>query len=563
MTTSVQIINALLSHILKTEDDLSRAKRKLARDFGVGMLANNKLRAMYRQAVDDGLIAPSPELEKLLIKRPIRTLSGVAPITLATKPFPCPGRCVYCPTDVRMPKSYLASQPAAARALRLKFDPYKQVQSRLETLYANGHSPEKCDLRILGGTWSFYPKRYQSWFVREMYHGLNKFNPNSKLKTQNLKLRLKTHTLIAVQKQNETAEHRCIGMSIETRPDWITMEEIRRFRKFGVTKVELGVQHLDRGVMDLIKRDHYKEDVARATKLLKDAGFKVAYHIMPNLPGSTPEMDIAMCKELFEDESLRPDQLKIYPCVVLEKAALFEWYKRGEYKTYDDETLAGVIAEIKRHVPPYVRIERVYRDVPSDDIVDGSKHINIREFVQKRMRERGWECRCIRCREVRDLITNYKLLITNNLPREKSNARRAELQLYVDTYSASEGTEYFISCESPNRKILYAFTRLRLPSSDTKNQLTPLKNTAIIRELHTYGQLVPIQKRPGLLYGNRSLHTQHKGLGKQLLLKAEGIAKEEGYDTMSVISGVGVRGYYQKRGYELDEKWGYMVKKLT
>src|SRR3989338_2508679 len=298
----------------------------------------------------------TPLLERLLVKRPIRTLSGVAPITLATKPFPWRGRCVYCRTDARMPKSYLASQPAAARALRLKFDPYAQVQSRLETLYANGHTPEKCDLRILGGTWSSYPKRYQTWFVKELYRGLNEFGDNSKFKVKNLR---------AQQTINETATHRCIGLSIETRPDWITMDEIKRFRRFGVTKVELGVQHLDSEVMDLIKRDHYKEDVVRATRLLKDAGFKVAYHLMPNLPGSTPEMDIAMGKEIFDDEGLRPDQIKIYPCVVLEKAVLNEWYKHGRYKTYDDETLIALLIEMKKRVPPYVRLERIYRDVPT------------------------------------------------------------------------------------------------------------------------------------------------------------------------------------------------------
>ena len=532
MTANVQIINAFLSHTLKTKDDLSRVKRKLARDFGIGIVTNNWLLARYREGVAEGTIMKAPLLERLLVKRPIRTLSGVAPITLATKPFPCPGRCVYCPTDVRMPKSYLASQPAAARALRLKFDPYKQVQSRLETLYANGHTPEKCDLRILGGTWSSYPKLYQTWFVKEMYRGLNEFGDNSKFKVKNLR---------AQQTINETATHRCIGLSIETRPDWITMDEIKRFRKFGVTKVELGVQHLDRGVMDLIKRDHYKEDVVHATRLLKDAGFKVAYHIMPNLPGSTPEMDIAMGKEIFADDGLRPDQLKIYPCVVLEKAALFEWYKRGDYKTYDDETLTDIIAEMKRIVPPYVRIERVYRDVPSNDIVDGSRHINFRELVQKRMRENGWKCHCIRCREVKD--------------QEKFQISNFKFQMFIDTYNASDGVEYFISYESPDRKILYAFIRLRLQSKNKRRQLSTIKNIPLIRELHTYGQLVPITD-------TETRATQHKGLGKRLLAQVEEIAKSAGYDTIAVISGVGVRGYYAKRGYSLDEKWGYMVKKL-
>ena len=560
MTTPAQIISALLAHIPKTEEDLSRAKRKLARDFGIGMVTNNWLSAKYRKAVAEGQIEKMPLLERLLVKRPIRTLSGVAPITLATKPFPCPGRCVYCPTDVRMPKSYLASQPAAARALRLKFDPYTQVQSRLAMLYANGHTPEKCDLRILGGTWSFYPKRYQSWFVKEMYRGLNEFqNPNFQIPSKIQIPISKFQTLATLQKQNETVTHRCIGLSIETRPDWITMDEIKRFRRFGVTKVELGVQHLDSEVMDLIKRDHYKEDVVRATRLLKDAGFKVAYHLMPNLPGSTPEMDIAMGKEIFDDEGLRPDQIKIYPCVVLEKAVLNQWFQQGKYKTYDTQTLIDVVAQMKRTVPAYVRIERVYRDVPSHDIIDGSRQINFRELAQKEMRERGWECKCIRCREVGNRITNDELLITNDGSRgknySKKNAGRMEMQLYVDTYSASDGAEYFISYESYDRKILYAFTRLRLPSKSKRQQLSSIKKIPLIRELHTYGQLVPLSD-------TQTRATQHKGLGKKLLAKAEEIAKSAGNNTIAVISGVGVRGYYQKFGYELDEKWGYMVKFL-
>jgi elongator complex protein 3 len=298
--------------------------------------------------------------------------------------------------------------------------------------------------------------------------------------------------------------------------------------------------------MNLIKRDHYKEDVIRATRLLKNAGFKVAYHLMPNLPGSTPEMDIAMGKEIFADEGLRPDQIKIYPCVVLEKAALNQWFQQGKYKTYDTETLIEVVAQMKRAVPLYTRIERVYRDVPSHDIIDGSRHINFRELVQKRMKEMGWECRCIRCKEV-----GGKLKTKNsNLKTTTQN-----LKLFMDEYSASDGQEFFISYESEDRKVLYAFTRLRLPRKNARQQLSSIKNAALIRELHTYGQLVPITD-------TKTRATQHKGLGKKLLSYAENVANNKGYDTVAVISGVGVCGYYEKLGYVFDEKWGYMVKFL-
>ena len=277
----------------------------------------------------------------------------------------------------------------------------------------------------------------------------------------------------------------------------MTLDEIKSLRQYGVTKIELGVQHLDQRVLDLIKRDQTTDDVIRATKLLKDAGFKICYHIMPNLPGSDPKLDLKMFKELFDNPNLRPDQLKIYPCVVLKNAPLYKWYQQKKYKTYSDDVLINIIAAMKKYVPPYVRIERIYRDVPTTDIIDGSKHINIRQIVQARMADRGDQCKCIRCREVGNQfkIQNAKLKIT------VKNSK-----LFIDKYPASDGTEHFLSYESPDRKILYAFLRLRFPSNDLKMALEPIQKTAIIRELHTYGQLVPIDDQ-----NNRA--TQHKGLG--------------------------------------------------
>jgi elongator complex protein 3 len=549
-TVNIQILKTLLKQHPRTKDELSNVKRQLARDFGVGILTNNWLLKIYRQSLENHQIKQAVWLEQLLVKRRVRTLSGVAPVAVATKPYPCPGRCIYCPSDSRMPKSYLTTQPAAARALRFKFSPYAQVQGRLKTFYDNGHQPEKVDMRILGGTWSAYPRQYQSWFVKELYRGLNEFNINSKLKTQNSKPQLKTQNLKELQKINENTQHRCVGLSIETRPDYITLEEIKTLRRFGVTKVELGVQHLNEKVLSIVKRGHKKEDVVRATKLLKDAGFKVCYHIMPNLPGSNPEMDLAVVKELFNNPDFKPDQLKIYPCTVLKNSELYQWYKQGRYQTYDDKTLINLLVKIKQIVPRYVRIERIYRDVPSSEIVSGCSHINIREMVQEKMKEEEIECRCIRCREVRDNLKtqNSKLKTTTK-----------NLKLFIYKYKASDGIEYFVSFESFDREFLYAFIRLRLVSDEVKNQLPILRHTAIIRDLHTYGKLVPITTAYQL---QPTTYAQHHGLGKKLLAKAEGIAKSSGCDKIAVISGVGVREYYRKLGYELEDRWEYMVKRF-
>jgi elongator complex protein 3 len=308
---------------------------------------------------------------------------------------------------------------------------------------------------------------------------------------------------------------------------------------------------LDQKILNLIKRDQTKNQVAQATKLLRDAGFKICYHIMPNLPGSTPRRDFAMFKELFDNESLRPDQLKIYPRVVLKQSLLYRWYKQNKYQTYTDKVLIDLLAKMKQYVPAYVRIERVYRDVPSQDIVQGCCHTNIREMAQKVMRDQGIKCVCIRCREVRDKIKNQISKVKNTNQKSK---------IFTKKYSASQGTEYFISCESPDRKILYAFLRLRFPSNDVKTQLKPLRNTAIIRELHTYGPLAAINLKPNNLTPNT--YSQHKGLGKKLMAHAEKIAKTAKYAKIAIIAGVGVRGYYRRLGYRLEKKFGYMVKSL-
>ena len=452
-----------------------------------------------------------------------------------------------------MPKSYLSSQPAAARALRLNFDPYLQVQKRLGAFYDNGHEPQKIDLRILGGTWSYYPKAYQAWFIKRIYQAMNEYErilplPEGKgaeilcqstgqrpVATEAIPFGRGEYpspfNLKNLQKTNETAEHKCIGMSVETRPDYIMLEEIKRLRKFGITKVEIGVQSLNNKILDQVKRGHHAKDVIKATRLLKDAGFKVAYHMMPNLPGETPKGDLENFKELFENPDFKPDYLKIYPCVVLKNSELYKEWKQGRHKPYTEHALNELLISIKKLVPKYTRIERIFRDIPSNLIEAGNKITNYREFLKK-----DSQCVCIRCREVG----------ANKLEKPV---------LFDEKYQASGGLEHFISYESPSQNRLYAFARLRFPSNNHKEQIKLLKNTALIRELHTYGQLVPV--------GAVKNATQHQGLGKKLLAKAEALAKKEGCKKIAVIAGVGVRGYYKKLGYYLDKEFGYMIKQVV
>jgi len=518
----------------KTEAELSSAKRKIARAFRMSIVTNRALLAEYRDLLKANSISAVPSLETLLMTRKTRTLSGVAPLTVSTKAFPCPGRCTYCPTEVRMPKSYLSTQPAAARALSLNFDPYLQIQRRLDAFYDNGHRPEKIDVRILGGTWSFYLKNYQTWFVKKLYQAMNEYVAHSGREQNKIKARF---TLSALQDANESATHKCIGLSIETRPDYVNMQEIIRLRTFGVTKVEIGVQSLNDDVQRRTKRDHGKQESAYATRLLKNAGFKVAYHIMPNLPGETPEGDIKSFEELFTDPDFKPDYLKIYPCVVLKNSMLYREWQAGKYEPYSSQEFDDVLVRIKSLVPRWTRIERIFRDIPSHQILAGNTVTNYREFLQKKMAERGLFCRCIRCREVR------------------SGVLGRDAKIFDETYTASEGEEHFISYESLNKKILYAFVRLRLPHARKGEYIPILHRTALIRELHTYGQLAPIGE-------HSAPATQHKGLGKKLMAIAENTARSAGYKKIAVISGTGVRSYYRKLGYRLEKEFGYMIKTL-
>ena len=337
---------------------------------------------------------------------------------------------------------------------------------------------------------------------------------------------------------NETARSRLIGITIETRPDYVDEAEVRRLRELGVTRVELGVQTLEEPVLALIVRDHGTAEVRAATQRLKDAGFKVAYHLMPNLPGATPESDLATLRQLFEDPGYQPDTMKLYPCVVIETAELFHWWREGRYQPYDDETLVELLIRMKQLVPPHVRIERVIRDIPSTSIQAGCGVTNLREEAARRMLARGLRCRCIRCRQVRDRAAGRFTLV-----------RRS--------YEASAGVELFLSFEDPATDQLASLLRLRVPSGarrEVDHGIPVLKGAALIRELHTYGPHLPLQAR-------QEDAAQHRGFGARLTREAERIAREEfGVSRMAVIAGVGARNYYRQLGYELQET--YMVKRL-
>lgn len=503
------LIKELITSGAKTPEDLAYCKRRFAKKYQAPFPDNIALLKTYHELAKIKSIKLSALIEALLRTRPVRSLSGIVNISVLTKPYKCPGKCLYCPTEKGIPKSYVSGEPAVERAKLLNYDPHLQVKKRLEMLESEGHPTDKIELRIVGGTWSFYPQKYQTWFVKKCFDACNGRGSAS---------------LNLAQKLNEKAKHRIVGLSIETRPDFITPTEIKHLRELGVTMVELGVQSIYDDILQKNLRGHGVKETALATQLLKDAGFKVLYQMMPNLYGSSPARDLKMFKIIFTDSRFRPDLLKIYPCALLKQSPLFRVWRKGEYLPYTEKQLIGLVRAIKKTIPYYVRIQRITRDIPSKSIVAGPAKIsNLRQLV-------SGSCRCIRCREVKE---NYD-------PEEK-------LYLFRQNYRASGGKEIFLSYENKKRGRLYSLLRLRITS----------EKTAIIRELHTYGQARIIEE------GSVSNDSpQHKGLGKKLIAQAEKISKREfKIKKIAVISGVGVRGYYRKLGYFLENT--YMVKKLN
>jgi len=484
----------------------------MAKKYEIPCPSNIELLKVYHKLIKNRSVAKSEKIENILKTRPIRSLSGIVNISVLTKPYPCPGKCLYCPIEKGIPKSYVSGEPAVERAKKLKYNPYLQTKRRIEMLKAEGHPTDKIELRIVGGTWSFYPKKYQTWFVERCFDACNEKNG------KNLK---------EAQKFNEKAKHRIVGLSIETRPDFINEKEIKWLRELGTTMVELGVQSIYDDVLNINLRGHKVKETISATKLLKDAGFKVLYQMMPDLPGSDLKKDEKMFEILFKNPDFQPDLLKIYPCALLKEAPLYKLWKKRKYRPYGEKQLINLIKKIKKRIPYYVRIQRISRDIPSKLIVAGPAKIsNLRQILAEKMKREGWHCKCIRCREI----------------REKYNSKE-KLYLFRQDYKASGGKEIFLTFESKNRIKLYSLRRLRITS----------QNNAIIREIHTYGSLVPISET--------RIAPQHKGLGKKLISTAEKIAKNEfGSKEIAVISAIGVRNYFRKLGYKLKDT--YMVKEF-
>lgn len=536
-----EAIKNLILEKLPTLDDrgvLEDVKRSYCKKYGLKAISNAQILQEYKLLLKDKTIERSIKLEKILKKRSIRTLSGIAPVAVLTKSYPCPGACAYCPRETDVPVSYLSNEPAVMRAIRCGYNPYKQVIWRLQALENNGHEPTKIEVIVIGGTWSYLPKNYKYWYIANCFRAANDYNDlkkkiihkekssfslnkiSSPIKA-NLKFSELREVLLKEQKRNETAKYRIIGLTLETRPDYINDIELQEMRELGCTRVEIGVQAIDDKILLTNRRGHTVKEISEATKMMRQYGFKITYHFMPALPGSNPAKDLEMFSQLFSDSRFQPDQIKFYPTVVVAGSLLYRWHKAGKYKPYSDKQLQDLIVECKKIVPSYVRIIRLIRDIPGESIIAGNKITNLRQI----MKDKGVKCPCIRCREPKD--TNLK-----------------EFELNIQQYEAAQGVEYFIGVESIDKKTLYGFCRLRL---DDNSPIAP----AIIRELHVYGELTAVGED-----GN----VQHLGLGKKLMASAEEIVRNQNKKSLAVISGVGVRGYYRKLGFKLKDT--YMLKNL-
>ncbi|MBN1423843.1 tRNA uridine(34) 5-carboxymethylaminomethyl modification radical SAM/GNAT enzyme Elp3 [Candidatus Fermentibacteria bacterium] len=474
----------------------------------------------YRALVARGLAEERPELLSALCLKPTRTISGVTPVAVMTEPHPCPGSCIFCPDFDDMPKSYITDEPGALRGLQLDFDPYRQTRHRIQALTTIGHATDKIELIVLGGTWSAYPREYQERFIRRCFDGMNESDST---------------TLGDAQQRNERAQHRNVGLAVETRPDLVTLDEAAWLRRLGVTKVQVGVQSLDDRILSLNRRGHTADDTRRAFAVLRAAGFKIHAHWMPNLLGATPESDLVDFARLWDDPAIRPDELKIYPCSLIAGTELYRLWEGGEYVPYSDDELIELLARCKAIIPPYCRVTRLMRDIPVHHIEAGCRIPNLRQTVRRNMGERGLRCRCIRCREVRVSDVDPQSIVLDDT-----------------IYETPTSTEHFLSfvaastSAEPSR--LAGFLRLSLPTqaADVRGIVLPeLRGAALIREVHVYGPSLPL--------GTRAPHAQHRGLGTRLLEEAAHIARNAGFRRLSVISAIGTRAYYRARGFRLGE----------
>ena len=504
-------IDYIISQVKKGRTDMDKIKREAAAKHQVEMIRNSEVLKVAKEKK-----LPKEKLD-ILLKKPIRTLSGITTIAVMIKPeASCIHGCIYCPYTGKAAKSYTGEEPAALRSRNAGFDPVKQVKSRLKQYKETGHPTDKCEVIVMGGTFLETEEKYKQDFIKKLYDTLN--GKASK-------------TIEAAKKLNEKSKHRIVGLTIETRPDVCGEEQVDEMLGYGATRVELGVQHPDNNIYKIINRGHRVTEVVKATSLLKDSAFKVLYHIMPGLPESDRNMDIDMAKKLFHEERFKPDMLKIYPTLTIQGTKLYDMMKKGKYTPYTSEEAADIIAEMFRYIPKYCRVMRIQRDIPANLIDAGVKKSNLRELVEEKMKKKRIRPLEIRSREIG--LQEYT--------KEDFEIRRLN-------YYASGGKESFISYE--NDEVIAGFVRLRMPGTSIyRDEIT--RKTGLIRELHVYGKEEKL--------GSKG-EVQHTGIGKQLLNEAEELARKEGMEKVIVISGAGVRPYYYKLGYSLEGP--YVSKKL-
>lgn len=496
------------SKTLLSRAQIFRVVRRLSSEYHLSTLPRNE--DLIRYLRDD-------RYRRLLMVKPAKTASGVAVVTVMPKPYECPhGRCTYCPGGIEFntPLSYTGTEPVTKAAQRFSFNPFQQLHSKLEHLESRGHDTGKTEIVVVGGTFPFMPTHYQKQFVKSCYDALNC---------------KKSSTLEEAMAFNEIATKRCVGFTVETKPDFCKESHIDLMLELGVTRIEIGVQSLDNNVYKLTNRGYTVQDVVHAFKVARDAGYKIVAHMMPGLPGSSPEKDIEDFRKLFENDAFKPDMLKIYPTLVLEQTGLFKMYKSGKYHAYSEDELVNTIVEAKKLVPEWVRIMRIQREIESRDIVAGPRSGSLRQIVLEKLRQQDFKCKCIRCRET-GLHRRY--------PSED------EVILRRTQYSASGGREIFLSWESKTGDTILGFLRLRKVASPRREEL---QESTIVRELHIYGQAVNVGRKES------ADSYQHRGYGLKLLKEAERITKDElGLNKIAVISAVGTRQYYKKLGYQQD-----------
>jgi histone acetyltransferase (RNA polymerase elongator complex component) len=597
-----QIIHDLLTTPIATPEDFTKFIRQAQKTYHL-TLPHAQLLYAYRTLVKSGQITAKPSYESFMKAKSVRSQSGVMVVTVLTSPWPetaeheygtdhdarladqfnkddqmvnlsktfkhfsCKYDCFYCPAEPGMPRSYLMKEPAVARGNQHRFDAVAQFRDRGQCYLVNGHPFDKIELLVLGGTWSSYPLDYQETFIRDLYYAANTFDDLNFTSSPRPRLSLPEEI-----KLNETSTSRIIGLTLETRPDQINPTELRRYRYFGVTRVQLGIQHTDNDILRYVNRRCTNEIAIDAIRQLKECGFKVDIHLMPDLPSSSVETDRQMFESVRTSEDYQPDQIKIYPCEVVPWTRIERWYQNYKrnydvvanpdnlgpndnrvYHPYADDKydltlgertivtnpLFELLIEVSAKMPPWVRVNRIIRDIPMSYVSGGNDCANLRQNIDSELAKRGLACQCIRCREVKT---------------RKTDLATAELHVYK--YRASGGDEYFLAIESPDKTILYGFLRLRLSTNAGAGIFPELERTAMIRELHVYGKVVPVAQK-----ATDETVPQHGGFGKQLLRAAENMAQENGFRRISVIAGVGVRNYYRKQGY-LDDG-AYQIKTLT